>query len=58
MTQPAAKRVPTIPLLILAVVDLGLAFSLLIRGGFGIEFLLIAAFGVLLAVLGLRGVRV
>ena len=33
---------PTIPLLIFAVVDLGLAFSLLIRGGFGIEFLLIA----------------
>ena len=58
MTQPAAKRVPTIPLLIFAVVDLGLAFSLLIRGGFGIEFLLIASIGVLFAVLGLRGVRV
>jgi hypothetical protein len=58
VTEPAAKRVPTIPLLFLAVVDLGLAFYLLVVDGFGIEFLLIAAIGVGLAVLGLRGIRV
>ena len=57
MTEPAAKRVPTIPLLLFAVVDLGLAIFLLLDGGFSIEFLLIAAIGLVLAVLGLRGVR-
>jgi hypothetical protein len=56
VTEPAAKRVPTIPLLIFAAVDLVLAFLLLLDTGFSVEFWLIAAIGVVLAVLGLRGV--
>ncbi len=57
MTEPAAKRVPTIPLLLFAAIDLVLALLLLIDSGFSLEFLLIAAIGVVLAVFGLRGVR-
>jgi hypothetical protein len=58
VTEPAAKRVPSIPLLLFAAVDLGLAFFLLADGGFSLEFLLIAAIGLVLAVVGLRGSRV
>ena len=56
MTEPAAKRVPSIPLLLFAAVDLGLAFFLLVVDGFSVGFLLIAAIGIVLALLGLRGV--
>jgi hypothetical protein len=52
---PAVKRVPVIPLLIFAVVDLALALILLIGDGFSIEFLLVAAIGLALAGIGLRG---
>ena len=58
MTEPAVKRVPAIPLLIFAVADLLLAFFLLVDSGFSLEFVLIAAIGVVLAALGLRGSRV
>ena len=57
MTEPAAKRAPTIPLLIFAAIDLGLALFLLVDSGFSSSFVLIAAIGIGLAVLGLRGVR-
>ncbi len=53
MTEPAAKRAPVIPLLIFAAVDLGLALILLIGEGFSVEFLLVAAIGLVLAWLGL-----
>jgi len=55
VTEPAAKRAPVIPLLIFAAVDLGLALILLIGDGFSVEFLLVAAIGLALAGLGLRG---
>jgi hypothetical protein len=47
-----------IPLLIFAAVDLGLALILLIGDGFSVEFLLVAAIGLALAGIGLRGSRV
>jgi len=56
VTEPAAKRAPVIPLLIFAAVDLGLALILLIGDGFSVEFLLVAAIGLALAGIGLRGV--
>ncbi|HEX4930549.1 MAG TPA: hypothetical protein VFV62_07550 [Gaiellaceae bacterium] len=49
------KRAPVIPLLLFAAVDLGLALILLIGDGFSIEFLLVAAIGLVLAAIGLRG---
>ena len=58
MTEPAVKRVPAIPLLIFAAADLLLALFLLVDSGFSLEFVLIAAIGVVLAAFGLRGSRV
>jgi len=55
VTERNAKRAPVIPLLIFAAVDLGLALILLIGDGFSVEFLLVAAIGLALAGLGLRG---
>ena len=57
MTEPAAKRVPAIPLLIFAAIDLVLALLLLVDSGFSLEFLLIAAIGDRARRVGLRGVR-
>jgi len=56
MTEPAAKGAPAIPLLIFAAIDLGVAFFLLVDGGFTVHFLLVAAIGLGLAGLGLFGV--
>ena len=49
------KRTPVIPLLLFAALDLGLALIMLIGDGFSVEFLLVAAIGLVLAAIGLRG---
>ncbi len=46
-----------LPLLLFAAVDLMLAFFLLVDGGFTIHFVLVAAIGVGLAVLGWMALR-
>lgn len=56
MTEPAAKRAPTIPLLLFAAIDLGLAFFLLVDGGFTVQFFLVFLIGLALATLGLFSV--
>jgi membrane protein implicated in regulation of membrane protease activity len=49
------KRTPVIPLLLFGAVDLVLALILLIGDGFSVEFVLVAAIGLVLAAIGLRG---
>ena len=56
MTEPAAKRVPTIPLLLFAAIDILAAFFLLADGGFTLSFWVVAAIGLALAGLGLYSV--
>jgi hypothetical protein len=56
VTEPAAKRAPTIPLLFFAAIDILVAFFLLVDGGFTVHFWLVGAIGVALAVLGLSQV--
>jgi hypothetical protein len=56
VTKPASKQAPTIPLLFFAVVDLLVAFFLLVDGGFTLHFWLVAAIGLVLAGLGLSQV--
>ena len=56
MTEPAAKRAPTIPILFFAAIDILVAFFLLVDGGFTLHFWLVAAIGLALAGLGLASV--
>ncbi|MEX2255415.1 MAG: hypothetical protein WEC34_08250 [Acidimicrobiia bacterium] len=56
MTEPAAKLAPTIPLLLFAAIDLGLAFFLLADGGFTFHFFVVFLIGLALAGYGLYGV--
>ena len=49
--------VAPLPLLIFAAIDLLIAFFLLVDGGFTIHFALVAAIGVVLAVLGWLALR-
>lgn len=56
MTEPAAKRAPTISLLLFAAIDLLVALFLLVDGGFTLHFWLVAAIGLALAGVGLSHV--
>ena len=56
MTEPAATRAATIPLLFFAAIDLLVAFFLLLDGGLTLHFWLVALIGLALAGLGLSHV--
>ncbi|MHB1242786.1 MAG: hypothetical protein ACYC1P_05230 [Gaiellaceae bacterium] len=48
---------PAIPLFLFAAVDLVLAFVLLMAGGFTLQFVVVAAIGIMLAAAGWFGLR-
>jgi hypothetical protein len=56
VSEPAAKRAPTIPILFFAAIDILVAFFLLVDGGFTVHFWLVGAIGLALAGLGLVSV--
>ena len=54
--SPRQARLPGIPLVLFAAIELMLALLLLVTGGFSIEFLVFAAIGLALAAVGMWGV--